>query len=88
MSGRFDPLFVSFGCHYLYLRKFWSTPKTPFMTDKNNYDILFSDVKMPETVFHRIGGCYYDGQRNLGQAFAGKNMQKIVVPDCVALLRS
>ena len=65
MSGRFDPSYVSFGLHYLYLRKFWSTPKVAFMTDKNNYDILFPDVKMPETVFHRIGGRYYDGRRNI-----------------------
>jgi len=63
MSGKFDPSYISFGLHYLYLRKFWNTFGTPFITDKNDYDVLFPDVKMPETVFHRINGSYYDGAR-------------------------
>lgn len=63
MSGKFDPSYLSFGLHYLYLRKFWNTIETPFITDKNDYDILFPDVKTPETIFHRINGSYYDASR-------------------------
>ena len=63
VSGRFDPSYISFGLHYLYLNKFWNTHKVTFMSDKNNIDILFHDVKVPETIFHRIEGHYYDASR-------------------------
>lgn len=63
VSGRFDPSYISFGLHYQYLRKFWNTPKITFMSDKNNIDILFPDVKAPETIFYRIEGYYYDVER-------------------------
>ena len=62
-SGRFDPSYISFGLHYHYLKKFWNTPhKVAFMADKNDYDILFPDVKKPLTLFYRIDQTYYDGE--------------------------
>ena len=63
VSGHFDPSYISFGLHCLYLRRFWDTPKAAFMTDRNNIDILFPDIKAPETIFRRIGGYYYDVKR-------------------------
>ncbi len=63
VSGRFDPSYVSFGLHYHYLKKFWDTNKFPFMTDKNNIETLFPDVKVPATVFRIIEGIYYDAAR-------------------------
>lgn len=65
VSGRFDPSYVSFGLHYHYLKKFWNTHKVTFMSDKNNLDILFPEVKRPDTVFHLIEGVYYDTARNV-----------------------
>lgn len=65
VSGRFDPSYVSFGLHYHYLKKFWNTYKVTFMSDKNNLDILFPEVKRPDTIFHLIGGVYYDTARNV-----------------------
>ncbi len=65
VSGRFDPSYVSFGLHYHYLKKFWNTYKVTFMSDKNNLDILFPEVKRPYTVFHLIEGVYYDAARNV-----------------------
>ncbi len=63
VSGRFDPSYISFGLHYLYLNKFWNTHKVTFLSDKNDIDILFPDVKAPETIFHRIEGHYYNAER-------------------------
>ena len=65
ISGRFDPSYVSFGLHYHYLKKFWDTNKFSFMSDKNNIEILFPDVKVPATVFRIICGVYYDAARKV-----------------------
>lgn len=59
-SGRFDPSYISFGLNYHCLKKFWDSYKTPSISDKNNYGILFPDVKRPKVIFSRIGGAYYD----------------------------
>lgn len=79
LSGRFDPSYISFGLHYHYLRKFWITPKITFMSDKNNIDILFPDIKTPETIFHRIEGYYYDAEhRRITELEAQKRCLDIV----------
>ena len=65
VSGKFDPSYISFGLHYHYLKKFWNTHKVTFMSDKNDIGILFPDVKAPKTIFHLIGGAYYDESRNV-----------------------
>ncbi len=64
VSGHFDPSYISPGLHYLFLRKYWNIPKAAFLTDKNNTDLLFPDVKTPGTIFRRIEGNYYDASRS------------------------
>lgn len=88
ISGRFDPSYISPGLHYLFLHKFWNIPKAAFMTDRNNTDILFPDVKAPETIFRRIGGVCYDAYRRpLSESEAQEKCLDIVSKGHLLILR-
>lgn len=62
MSGVFNPTYIGFGLQCHFLKKFWENSRTPFINDKNNLDLLFPNVKIPEIVFRRKRGIYFSAQ--------------------------
>ena len=62
-SGRFDPSYISFGLHYYLLKRYWDSFKRPFIQDSDSYEILFPEMKLPDVVFRRVGGIYYDASK-------------------------
>ena len=65
MSGRFDPTYVGFGLHCHFLKRFWENNRTPFINDKNNFNLIFPEAKIPEIVFRRKRGMYFDADMKL-----------------------
>lgn len=58
-KGRLDPRSVPNNIHHRYVVPYFDNPIfIKSLTDKNLHSLLFPDVKRPETIFKRSGGCY------------------------------
>lgn len=60
-NGLFDPKYIPNNLYYTTIDQFFNNRKLGYgFNDKNYYQLIFPDVKQPETIVHIIGGLLFD----------------------------
>ena len=84
MNGAMDPRYVPNDLHYKYVVPFFDDPMYERqMEDKNLYNLLFPDIRRPETVFKHFAETPYS--RGGGDIYCGDDFTPMGREDALAL---